>query len=106
MSERAVTMSAVAPAELGRSMWREIREQPDVLRSLLLDGREAIDRVAAAFRDYAPRFAVLVSRGTSDHAAAYGKYLLETRLGVPASLAAPSTTTLYHSRPRLDRVLY
>lgn len=87
-------------------MWREIREQPDVLRRLLLDGREAIDRVAAAIRDYAPRFAVLVARGTSDHAAAYGKYLLETRLGVPASLAAPSTTTLYHSRPRLDRVLY
>ena len=46
-----------------------------------------------------------MARGTSDHAALYGKYLVETRLGLPAGLASPSTTTLYDSRPRMDDVL-
>jgi glutamine---fructose-6-phosphate transaminase (isomerizing) len=37
----------------------------------------------------------LVARGTSDNAAAYGRYLLEIHAGVAASLAAPSLATHY-----------
>ena len=37
----------------------------------------------------------MVARGSSDNAAVYGRYLLETAIGKPISLAAPSLHTLY-----------
>jgi glucosamine--fructose-6-phosphate aminotransferase (isomerizing) len=37
----------------------------------------------------------VVARGSSDHAAVYGRYLLEVAVGKPISLAAPSLHTLY-----------
>jgi glucosamine--fructose-6-phosphate aminotransferase (isomerizing) len=38
---------------------------------------------------------MLAARGTSDNAAAFGRYLLEIGTGIPVSLAAPSVFTLY-----------
>ena len=37
----------------------------------------------------------IVARGSSDHAAIFGRYLLEAATGRPVSLAAPSLHTLY-----------
>jgi glucosamine--fructose-6-phosphate aminotransferase (isomerizing) len=44
---------------------------------------------------------IFTARGTSDHAALYGAYLCEIRLGVPAGLASPSAITVYGARPDL-----
>ena len=41
---------------------------------------------------------LFVARGSSDNAATYGRYLVETQLGVPSALAAPSVATHYHAR--------
>jgi glucosamine--fructose-6-phosphate aminotransferase (isomerizing) len=46
-----------------------------------------------------------VARGTSDHAALYASYLVQTALRVPASLASPSVVTLYGAAPDLEGVL-
>lgn len=80
----------------------EIGEQPGVLARLLEDPvRGRILEVGRALFDPMPPFAVLAARGTSDHAAVFMKYLLETRLGLPVSLAAPSVVTLYKRSPSL-----
>jgi glucosamine--fructose-6-phosphate aminotransferase (isomerizing) len=42
---------------------------------------------------------VLAARGSSDHAAIFGKYLLETQAGLVASLAAPSVYSVYDRSP-------
>ncbi|MEA2513365.1 MAG: hypothetical protein QOJ59_2852 [Thermomicrobiales bacterium] len=89
----------------GAIMAAEIREQPDVLERICGEGRPAIARVAEAVRRREPRFVLFVARGTSDHAALYGKYLVETRLPLPAGLASPSTMTVYGARPDLRDVL-
>jgi glutamine---fructose-6-phosphate transaminase (isomerizing) len=86
-------------------MAAEIREQADMLRRILADGRLEIRRAANEIRARQPRFVLFVARGTSDHAALYGKYLVETRLGLPAGLASPSTVTTYDAHPRLQDVL-
>ena len=86
-------------------MAAEIAEQPEVLRRLLGHAAEA-GEAAARIRDAAPRMVLIAARGTSDHAALYAKYLAEIRLNLPAGLASPSTTTLYHARPDLRGVLY
>ena len=78
-------------------MRREIGQIPATIDRILSSGRE-IEAVAAAVRSEAPRWVTIAARGTSDHAAVYAQYLIETRLGLPTGLAKPSVTTLYDAR--------
>ncbi len=80
----------------------EIAEQPAVLRRLLEQEREAIERVAAAIRAHNPRYVVMAARGTSDNAARYGQYLLGAVNRLQVALATPSLFTLYGKPPCLD----
>jgi glucosamine--fructose-6-phosphate aminotransferase (isomerizing) len=81
-------------------MLREIRSVPEVVGRLLDDGRDEIARAAEAIRAADPAWTSLVARGTSDHAAIHLRYLIETELGIPAGLAAPSVTTVYGANVR------
>lgn len=76
----------------------EIAEQPEAVRRTL----EALLPLRGRVRDlFADRRRVLfVARGSSDHAAIHGRYLLEACAGVPSALAAPSIAT--HYRADLD----
>ncbi len=100
--------SAPAPgvSAPGHLMAAEIAEQPQVWRRLLTgEGAEQVATAAERVRHAAPRFVVFVARGTSDHAALYGKYLVEIVHQLPAGLASPSTMTAYGARPDLRGVL-
>lgn len=72
-------------------MRAEIAEQPDRWRDLA--DAWPVDVAAAIVA--ASEQVVLAARGTSDHAAVYGQYLLQSALGVPAYLATPSVTTVF-----------
>jgi glucosamine--fructose-6-phosphate aminotransferase (isomerizing) len=75
-------------------MAAEMAEQPDRLRELVGRSDAIVARVGAAAP--VPLGGVtIVARGSSDHAAIYGRYLLEAATGRPVSLAAPSLHTLY-----------
>jgi glucosamine--fructose-6-phosphate aminotransferase (isomerizing) len=87
-------------------MTAEIAEQPEVLARLLATAGPSVLAVAEAIRAAAPRFVLFAARGTSDHAALYGKYLAEVRLGWAAGLASPSSMTAYGARPDLRDVLF
>jgi glucosamine--fructose-6-phosphate aminotransferase (isomerizing) len=87
----------------GALMDAEILEQPAVWRRLLEPGQ--FDDVAEAIRRRAPRMVLLAARGTSDHAALYGKYLVEVTHQLPAGLVSPSTMTAYGAKPDLRDVL-
>jgi glucosamine--fructose-6-phosphate aminotransferase (isomerizing) len=78
----------------GSLMRAEMAEQPAVLEQLLARCREA----AQPLRGAAPDGVVIVARGSSDHAAVYGRYLLELAVGRPVALAAPSLITRYGAR--------
>jgi glucosamine--fructose-6-phosphate aminotransferase (isomerizing) len=72
----------------------EMAEQPVRLRQLIKRFDEVAERVRAVAP--APLHGItIVARGSSDHAAVYGRYLLEAATGRPISLAAPSLHTLY-----------
>jgi glutamine---fructose-6-phosphate transaminase (isomerizing) len=87
----------------GALMDAEILEQPAVWRRLLDSGQ--FDDVAEAIRRNGPRMVLLAARGTSDHAALYGKYLVEVTHQLPAGLVSPSTMTAYGAKPDLRGVL-
>src|SRR5690349_15967849 len=74
----------------GSEMRREMAEQPEVLARLLSRRIE----VGLA----RPAGVMIVARGSSDHAAVYGRYLLELATHRPVALAAPSLFTRYGAR--------
>jgi glucosamine--fructose-6-phosphate aminotransferase (isomerizing) len=81
-------------------MAADIAEQPAGFARLLADEHgSAIADVAAQIARRKPRSVMFVGRGTSDHAALYGAYLTEIRLGLPVASASPSAITLYGARP-------
>ncbi len=92
----------------GSEMAAEIAEQPDVWRRLQQAARDADSDLSAAadmVAAYRPRLVQFLARGTSDHAALYGKYVAEIRLQLPCGLVSPSTLTVYGARPELSGVL-
>jgi glucosamine--fructose-6-phosphate aminotransferase (isomerizing) len=78
-------------------MRREIGEIPATVERILGSAGE-IEEVAAALARFGARWVTIAARGTSDHAAVYAQYLIETQLGIPTGLAKPSVTTLYDAR--------
>lgn len=87
-------------------MAADIAEQPAGYARLLdEESSAAIAKVAATVAEQRPQHVVFVGRGTSDHAALYGAYLTEIRLGLPVGLASPSAITLYGARPDLTGAL-
>src|SRR4051812_19218383 len=93
--------SDVTREQAGAGMAADIGEQPEVYARILDEAAAPIAAVAAEIARRRPRHIVFTARGTSDHAALYGAYLSEIRLGIPAGLASPSTVTVYGARPEL-----
>jgi glucosamine--fructose-6-phosphate aminotransferase (isomerizing) len=75
-------------------MGREIGQIPAAVQRVL-DEPDQLRAVAAAMGRANPGWIMIAGRGTSDHAAVYAQYLLETHLGVPTGLVKPSVTTVY-----------
>ena len=86
--------SAPAPSR----MRREIEEIPAVVERVLAAAPDELSAVAKAVGRLRPRWVMVAARGTSDHAAVYAQYLIETHLGLPSGLAKPSVTTVYGAR--------
>ena len=86
-------------------MLSEIKSQPEIIARLLVEAREEIAALAARVKERRIGLVVLAARGTSDHAAIFGQYLLEYLAGLPVALAAPSIVTLYHRPLRLADAL-
>ena len=62
-------------------------------------------RIGAALRARAPRLVMTCARGSSDHAATFAKYAIETRLGIPVASAAPSVASVYAAPLRAEDAL-
>jgi glutamine---fructose-6-phosphate transaminase (isomerizing) len=82
----------------GDRMTADMAAQPAVVRALVARRSEITGSLAGE----QPAGVVIVARGSSDCAAIFARYLLETATGRPVALAAPSLVTLYGAEPRLD----
>ncbi|MFI9589244.1 SIS domain-containing protein [Nonomuraea sp. NPDC052265] len=84
-------------------MRSEIAEQPEALRATLDALLPRVDEVRAVGEQ--TRQLLFIARGTSDNAAVYGRYLVESHAGRMGALAAPSIATTYRRKLDLDGVL-
>jgi glucosamine--fructose-6-phosphate aminotransferase (isomerizing) len=76
-------------------MFQEAAGASDAVRAQLLRDAAAIAAIGAEVRRLGPRAVITCARGSSDHAATYAKYLIETRAGVLTASAAPSVSSVY-----------
>jgi glutamine---fructose-6-phosphate transaminase (isomerizing) len=76
-------------------MYQEAAAASDAVRAQLQQDGAAISAIGAQIRRLAPRTVITCARGSSDHAATYAKYLIETRAGVLTASAAPSVSSMY-----------
>lgn len=83
-------------------MFREAAEAPDVVARQRASIAPVISKLAERLRAPAPRAVLTLARGSSDHAATFARYLIETRAGVLTSSASPSVGSVYQSMPDLD----
>ena len=65
-------------------------------------GLDAYWDAGASLRHSELRGIVTCARGTSDHAAMFFKYLVETRIGLPVASIGPSVASIYGARLKLD----
>lgn len=86
-------------------MLREAAEAPAVIARQPALNREVNAELLAALRGTPPSYVVTLARGSSDHAATFLKYALETALGLPVASLGPSVHTLYGARLRLRGAL-
>jgi len=83
----------------------EIRQQPQVLMTLLDRETENAQRIAADLRGRGVKYVIMAARGTSDNAARYGQYLFGAHNRLPVGLATPSLFSVYGQPPRLEDAL-
>lgn len=80
-------------------MAAEAAEAADVVERQLVLNRDILARLRDGFAKAPPAMIVTCARGSSDHAAAYGRFLFETRLGLSCTSLAPSVASIYGAVP-------
>ena len=85
-------------------MRSEIDEIPAVFNRLL-ESTETFSSVQKLLATQSIRSALILARGTSDNAAHFLKYLIETQIGIPVGLTSPSSVTIYNTDLHFEDVL-
>ncbi|MDR1564197.1 MAG: SIS domain-containing protein [Oscillospiraceae bacterium] len=80
-------------------------ETPVALNNCLDKNKDTLEALIKDLEDRDIKKIVIAARGTSDHAAVYGKYALELLTGIPVSLASSSIITIYNKKLKLQDTL-
>jgi glucosamine--fructose-6-phosphate aminotransferase (isomerizing) len=91
-------------SNLGAMMASEIAETPKVFTSIL-NNKDAFNSVKNVLVEEDIQSVLILARGTSDNAAHYLKYLIETQIGLPVGLTSPSSVTVYESKLKYSKTL-
>jgi glucosamine--fructose-6-phosphate aminotransferase (isomerizing) len=86
-------------------MFREAAEAPQAIARQLQTNRDRIRALAERLRAEPPRAVVTFGRGSSDNAATFARYLIETQLGVLTASAPPSVSSVYDAAPGMEGML-
>lgn len=86
-------------------MFREAAEAAQVVRGQRERNRGVVAELGARLRASKPRAFVTLARGSSDHAATFIRYLVETHARVLTSSASPSVGSIYEATPDLNETV-
>lgn len=94
------------PAQDQTLMFREAAQAAEVVAAQLRRNHDVVVELAAELRGTPPSLVATCARGSSDHAATYAKYLVETRLGVVTASLSPSVGSVYVAPLQLRGALF
>jgi glucosamine--fructose-6-phosphate aminotransferase (isomerizing) len=101
-----MNMAPALPAETDTLMHNEAAQAADVVAAQFARNRDTVAALAAQLRAAPPPFVATCARGSSDHAATYAKYLIETQLGLVTASLSPSIGSVYAAPLRLQGALF
>jgi glutamine---fructose-6-phosphate transaminase (isomerizing) len=87
-------------------MFSEAAQAARVVRSQLEMNAASVRRIGTLLREMDPRAVVTCARGSSDHAATFAKYLIESHTKLLTTSAAPSMSSLYDAQPDMRGVVF
>lgn len=85
---------------------REAAEAAAVVERQFVENAAIMADLVERLRELKPAYVVTCARGSSDHAATYGKYLIERVLGLPVASLGPSLASVYDTQLRLSGALF
>lgn len=86
-------------------MAAEAAESGEVVRRQLARNGATVTALAERLRAQPPRTVATLARGSSDNAATFGRYLIETHAGVLTASVPPSIASVYGSAPDMTDTL-
>jgi glutamine---fructose-6-phosphate transaminase (isomerizing) len=87
-------------------MFNEAAQAARVVRSQLEMNALNVRRIGSLLREMNPRAVVTCARGSSDHAATFAKYLIESHTKLLTTSMAPSMSSLYDAQPDMRGVVF
>ena len=93
-------------ADAGIRMAEELREAPRAVLGQAAALATPLRTLVARLKSRLPQLVVTCARGSSAHAATFGKHLIERHLGIPVAAMAPNIATVYHRRLHLSGQLF
>jgi len=87
-------------------MFREAAEAPQRVREQLATHAGQIEALGERLRRLRPRALITCARGSSDHAATFARYLVETKMGVLTASSPPSIASVYAVRRDLSQCVF
>lgn len=87
-------------------MVREIGEAPEAVRRQEQSLAQPVAELTSELKRRPPLVAVTCARGSSAHAATFGKHLIERYLGIPVAAAAPNIASVYKKELQLRGQLF
>lgn len=93
-------------SDSGAKMATEFRQASDVVRRQAQVLAAPLSELTERLRRRPPDVVVTCARGSSAHAATFGKHLFERHLGIVCAPAAPNIASIYHKEMRLKDQLF
>lgn len=95
-----------SPSDASASlMFQEAGASAGLALQQLRHNRGQAEHLGEIFRQKRPRAVITIARGSSDHAATFARYVIETRLGILTASLAPSISSVYGSEIDLSDML-
>jgi glutamine---fructose-6-phosphate transaminase (isomerizing) len=90
---------------LRSSMAEDVEATPDIVARQEIELARPLGSLLPHLQRLKPSIVVTCARGSSAHAATFGKHLIERYLGLPVAEAAPSISSIYRRRLNLRNQL-
>jgi len=87
-------------------MYKESQEAPQRVKQQLAANTSIIETLSEQLRSHVPLQVVTCARGSSDHAATFAKYLIETNIGILTTSMAPSISSVFNVKQNMEHTLF